>query len=138
MPATSLPEVARYRVIFADCDPMRIMYNGSYFRLLEIGWNELFRQLGQPLAEYLGRGLYPVVIEAKCRYLKPARYDDVVRIHAALRRAGPSKFSIEHEIVGPSGDVLVRATTTHAVVDQEGRPQRVPEEIVGAAKTVEV
>jgi acyl-CoA thioesterase FadM len=35
--------VARYRMIFADCDPMRIMYFGSYFRLVEHGWTELFR-----------------------------------------------------------------------------------------------
>ena len=38
-------EVARYRVIFGDCDPMKIVYYGNYFRLFEIGRAELFRRI---------------------------------------------------------------------------------------------
>lgn len=79
-----LIDVARYRVIFADCDPMRIMYYGSYFRLFEIGRAELFRKLGHPFPRYIAQGLYLAVIETNCRYLKPARYDDHVTIRAGV------------------------------------------------------
>jgi acyl-CoA thioester hydrolase len=129
--------VAHYRVIFADCDLMRIMYNGAYFRLFEIGWTELFRKLGQPLPEYIARGLYLAVIDARCRYLKRARYDDLLSIHAALRDVGPAKFTVDYEIVGPDGSVLAKATTVHAVVNEAGRPQRIPEEFAQAAATVQ-
>jgi acyl-CoA thioester hydrolase len=137
MPGERLIEVAHYRVIFADCDLMRIMYNGSYFRLFEIGWTELFRKLGQPLPDYIARGLYLAVIDARCRYVKPARYDDLLSIRAALRDVGPAKFTIDYEIVGPAGDLLARATTVHAVVNEAGRPQRVPEDFAHAAATVQ-
>jgi acyl-CoA thioester hydrolase len=127
-------EVAHYRVLFDDCDPMRIMYYGSYFRLFEIGWTELLRALGLPLRVYIARGLYLAVIDATCRYLKPARYDDDLTIRAALTDVSPARFEIHYEIVGPGGDVLARGATTHAVLNEENRPQRVPEEFMAAAK----
>lgn len=132
-----LLDVARYRVIFADCDPMRIMYNGTYFRLFEIGWTELFRKLGEPLPGYIERGLFLAVIEAKCRYLKPARYDDDLVIKAAFTSIGPAKFEIQYEISRGTSEVLARASTIHAVVNEANRPQRVPEEIKRAAEVTQ-
>src|SRR6516165_2732910 len=83
-PAAVLRDVARYRVIFGDCDPMRIMYHANYLRLFEIGRAELFRQLGHPFPTYVAQGLYLAVVEATCRYRKPARYDDEVIIRAGF------------------------------------------------------
>jgi acyl-CoA thioester hydrolase len=121
-----LPETARYRVLFADCDPMRIVYYANYLRLFEIGRAELFRALGHPFAEYVARGLYLAVIETSCRYHAPARYDEVVRIHAGVTRVDRVRLTIEYEIRGPTGARLVTGHTRHAVLDDAGRPQRLP------------
>ena len=135
MPEVHWLDVARYRVMFADCDLMRIMYFGSYFRLFEIGRAELFRRLGHPFPEYIARGLYLAVIEATCRYLKPARYDDELVIRAAVTEVRRARLSIVYEIIGPTGDRLASATTVHAVLDESGRPQRIPIEFRDAALT---
>ena len=130
-----LMEVARYRVLFDDCDPMRIMYYGSYFRLFEIGWTELFRRLGLPLPVYMARGLYLAVIELTCRYIKPARYDDLLAIHAGLIEVSAARFEIHYEIAGVNGERLASGRTLHAVLNEASRPQRVPEEFMRAAPT---
>ena len=127
-------EVARYRVIFGDCDPMRIMYNGTYFRLFEIGWTELFRALGEPLPHYIARGLYLAVIDATCRYVKPARYDDHLIIRASLTNVGAARFEVHYQILRQDGELLARGQTTHAVLDDGGKPQRVPDEFKEAAR----
>ena len=132
MSAANLIEVARYRVIFADCDPMRIMYYASYFRLFEIGRAELFRKLGHPFPEYIARGLYLGVIEAKARYRRPARYDDDLGIRAAVAEIGRARLEIAYE-VERDGESLVSGSTVHAVVDESGRPQRIPEDFRAAA-----
>jgi acyl-CoA thioester hydrolase len=134
MPEPVLVDVARYRVIFADCDPMRIMYNGTYFRLFEIGWTELFRHLGEPLPRYIEQGLYLAVIDATCRYLKPACYDDELTIRAALANVSAARFDVHYEIVRQDGELLTRGRTTHAVLDEAGRPQRVPQAFKAAAR----
>lgn len=130
----ALIEVARYRVIFADCDPMRIMYYGSYFRLFEIGRAELFRALGHPFPQYIARGLYLAVIETHCKYLKPARYDDELIIRAAVSDVRRARLQITYEIAGLDGEVRARGSTVHAVLDESGRPQRIPAEFRAAAQ----
>ena len=128
-----LIDVAQYRVIFADCDPMRIMYYGSYFRLFEIGRAELFRKIGHPFPTYIERGLYLAVIEATCRYLKPVRYDDVLTIRAAVTEIGRARLEIAYEVASPQGETTARGTTVHAVLNEAGRPQRIPPEFKDAA-----
>ena len=120
-----LLDVARYRVLFADCDPMRIMYYGSYLRLLEIGRAELFRMLGHPFRDYVERGRYLGVIETTCRYRRPARYDDELVIRAAVAAFGRARVEIVYEVALDDRTVVVEASTTHAVVDDDGRPQRI-------------
>ena len=133
MSAAPLRDVARYRVIFADCDPMRIMYYGSYFRLFEIGRAELFRTLGHPFPQYVARGLYLGVIEATCRYHKPARYDDELLIRAGITDVMRARLTIAYEVCALGGAVLASGTTVHAVLNEAGRPQRIPEEFRAAA-----
>ena len=128
MSPPSLMEVARYRVIFADCDPMRIMYYGSYFRLFEIGRAELFRKLGHPIPQYIARGLYLGVIETQCRYVKPARYDDDLVIRADVTDIGRARIAIGYEVAGLDGDLRASGSTLHVVLNEDGRPQRIPAE----------
>jgi acyl-CoA thioester hydrolase len=120
-----LAPVARYRVLFADCDPMRIMYYASYFRLFEIGRAELFRGLGHCFADYVARGLYLAVVSASCRYRRPARYDDDLEIRCGVRALGRARITIAYEI-GRGDEVVVDGETEHALVDDDGKPQRLP------------
>jgi len=129
MPDIHLADVARYRVIFGDCDPMRIMYYGTYFRLFEIGRAELFRRLGHPFTAYIERGLYLAVVETTCRYLKPVRYDDELIIRAGVGEIGRARLQLEYEITACDGELRACGSTTHAVVDENGRPQRLPAEL---------
>lgn len=135
--SAGLVEVARYRVIFGDCDPMRVMYYGSYFRLFEIGRAELFRCLGHPFPEYIARGLYLAVIETSCRYLRPARYDDELLIRAAVTEVRRARLRISYEVAGLDGEVRATGSTVHAVLDEFGRPQRIPAEFREAAQAAQ-
>jgi acyl-CoA thioester hydrolase len=120
-----LAPVARYRVLFADCDPMRIMYYASYFRLFEIGRAELFRGMGHCFADYVARGLYLAVVSATCRYRRPARYDDELEIRCGVRALGRARITMSYEIAR-DGELVVDGETEHALVDDDGKPQRLP------------
>jgi acyl-CoA thioester hydrolase len=122
-----LRPVARYRVLFADCDPMRIMYYAGYFRLFEIGRAELFRGLGHCFADYVARGLYLAVVSATCRYRRPARYDDDLAIRCGVRTLGRVRITLAYEVLR-GDELLVDGETEHAVLDDAGRPQRLPED----------
>ncbi|MCK6557092.1 acyl-CoA thioesterase [Candidatus Binatia bacterium] len=124
--AVSLPEVARYRVIFGDCDLMQAMYFAAYFRLLEIGRAELFRQIGHAFPDYIARGLFLAVVEANCRYLRSARYDDELILRAAITEVKRVTLTVTYAIDRADGVAIASASTLHAVLDAAGRPQRIP------------
>ena len=54
-----LRDVARYRVIFADCDPMRVMYHANYLCLFEIGRAESFRPARPSVPDLRGTRALP-------------------------------------------------------------------------------
>jgi acyl-CoA thioester hydrolase len=73
------------------------------------------------------------VIETTCRYQKPARYDDDLIIRAGIADVGRARLTIGYEIHAVDGDVLASGSTIHAVLNDEGRPQRIPPEFREAA-----
>ncbi|MCW5892759.1 MAG: acyl-CoA thioesterase [bacterium] len=126
MPEPVLETVARHRVLFADCDPMRVVYYANYFRFFEIGRAELCRSLGHDFGFYVDRGLYLAVTGASCQYRRPARYDEVLDIRAAIVDMRRARLSFVYAI-HRDGELLVDGRTDHAVLDDAGRPQRIPE-----------
>ncbi len=74
-------------------------------------------------------GLLVMVARVDCRYKSPARYDDLIEIRTRVDRVTAARIVHEYEITRESA-VLVQATVTLAVVDREGRLQRVPDALV--------
>ena len=83
----------------------------------------------------MARGLYLAVIELTCRYVKPARYDDVLAIRAGLMNMSAARFEIHYEIVATDDGLLASGKTLHAVLNEASRPQRVPDEFLHLART---
>lgn len=118
------------RVRYAETDQMGVAHHASYLVWFEAGRTELIRSRGRSYAQIEADGWLLVVVEARCRYLRPARYDDVLIIRTRLGPAGPATLAFEYEVIRRAdGDVLARGTTVHAAVDRTGRPRRIPEEI---------
>jgi acyl-CoA thioesterase FadM len=83
---------------------------------------------------YIAQGLYLGVIETHCRYRRPSRYDDELAISAGIVELGRARVTIGYEIRGVGdGELRVEGSTTHAVIDDTGRPQRIPREFRDAA-----
>lgn len=114
------------RVRYCECDPMGFLHHGQYFTYFEMGRTELLRAIGGNYRQMEADGLFVVVVKAGCRYQRPARYDDVLRLETIVTRVSAAK--IEHEYrVFRDGEELAVGHTTLPVVDRDGRVQRVPE-----------
>jgi acyl-CoA thioester hydrolase len=114
------------RVRYQETDPMGLLHHTAYFTYFEIGRTELLRAAGGNYRNMEEEGLFVVVVRAECRYHKPARYDDVLRIRTTVARVTPVK--IEHEYrVTRSDELLATGHVTLALVDRSGSVQRVPD-----------
>ncbi len=122
----------RHRVLYGDTDQMQVVYYGTYLRFFEGARNEWIRGLGLTYAQIEERGIYLPVLEVGVRYLKPARYDDLLEIPI---RASYTRVKIRfdytvHRVDAP--ELLILAHTVHACVSRDGRPTRAPDWLIDA------
>lgn len=117
------------RVRYAETDQMRVAYYGNYFTWFEIGRVELCRQRGLEYKRMEEEdGLFLVVVEASCRYVRPARYDDLLTIRTWVAEARRRAIRFGYEVLNHgSGERIATGETLHMICDRLGRPRSLPE-----------
>lgn len=120
------------RVRYDECDPMNVAHHSIYAVWLELARTEMLRRRDCAYADLEARGIYFVVARLSLRYRKPAKYDDILCIHAeTLPTAG---IKVEHRYTIRRGDTtLAEGETTLVCVDGDGRPRPIPEGLLGGA-----
>ncbi len=116
------------RVRYNETDPMGLVHHANYFAYFEMGRTELLRASGGNYRRMEEQGLFVVVVKAECRYHRPARYDDLLKIRTKVSRISAAK--IEHEYRVLRGDELLAVGhVLLAIVDRQGNVQPVPESL---------
>jgi acyl-CoA thioester hydrolase len=116
------------RVRYGDTDQMGFAYYANYLRWFEIGRAEMLRSLGTSYREVEAMGIALPVVEACCRYLKPARYDELVAVETAVARRSRASVRFVYRVVREAdGELLARGHTEHCFLARDGRPTRAPE-----------
>lgn len=125
-----------YRVIYGDTDNMGVAYNANYLRWFEIGRTEMFRSLGLTYREIETRGVMLPVAEVHCKFIRSARYDDLITIETTLDTGMRSGFKFLYRILDEAGEVeIAKGWTTHACLNTEGRVVRPPKFLTDLIKT---
>jgi acyl-CoA thioester hydrolase len=117
------------RVRYAETDKMSIVYYANYFIYFEIGRVEYMRTRGMDYRQMeLEDDAFTVVAEAKCRYRRPARYDDPLRIRTRVTSVKSRVITFGYEILhDETKELLVTGETIHVVCNGKGRPKPLPE-----------
>ena len=117
-----------YRVIYADLDPMGVVYYANYLSWFERGRTEFFRDLELPYAEIAEQGIVTPVSEVYCKYHSPARYDDLLVIKTSVSSFKRVTIVFDYEILRKSDSkLLVSGYTKHGFVDLAGKIVRIPD-----------
>ncbi len=125
-PAGPREHVHCIRVRYDECDPMGFVHHSKYLQYMEIGRTEFLRSAGGRYREVEASGFLVVVVRVDIRYRSPARYDDLIDVTTRVVKVSAAKIFHEYEI-DRDGQRLIDASVTLAVIDRQGRVQRVPE-----------
>jgi acyl-CoA thioester hydrolase len=113
------------RVRYQETDAMGFLHHANYFTYFEMGRTELLRAHGKTYRELEDEGTLIVVVKIACRYKRPARYDDLLRLRTRTVRVTPAK--IEHAYEVYRGDeLLCEGESIVACINREGKVQRTP------------
>ncbi len=115
------------RVRYAETDQMGVVYHANYVVYFEVGRTESMRALGLDYAEMERNGMILAVVDVAARFVKPAKYDDLLTVETALVSASAVRVRFEYRILRGAGageETLCTGSTTLACVNREGRPVR--------------
>jgi acyl-CoA thioester hydrolase len=125
------------RVRFAETDAQGIAHNSNYLVWFEVARVEYLERHAGGYQRLRDLGVEAVVLETHVRYLRPARFDDRLRVHARCLGVRGARFRYEYVIERDSTPVA-DGWTAHATVDAATmRPTRVPSWLQEAIATAE-
>jgi acyl-CoA thioester hydrolase len=121
------------RVRFGDTDPYGIVYFVSYFRYCHRAIEEYLRALGLKPEETfrnVKEGFGLPIVEAWCRFKRPARYGDILQIETRVQELRPKAVIFRFEFYPETGRQLLAEGTAHLVaIDRDWRSRELPERI---------
>jgi len=125
-----LDGVTTLRVRYGETDAMGWVYYGTYFLYFEVGRTELIRAAWKSYREIEDTGLRLPVVEASCRYLRGAKYDDLLEIRS--RMTLPSAYRVRFDYAvhrQQDAELLAEGFTEHCFVSTTGSPVKIPVEL---------
>jgi acyl-CoA thioester hydrolase len=126
------------RVRFADTDAQGIAHHSRYLVWFEVARVEYLRAYAGGYQALREHGIEALVLEAHCRYIVPARFDDILHVHTRCADVRGARFRYEYAVARDDGTLVADGSTAHACVDAATlRPTRVPEWLKDAIASVE-
>lgn len=123
------------RVRYSETDRMDYVYYGEYAGYLEVARVEALRSLGFVYKTMEDDGILLPVLDYKIRFMRPARYDDLLRIDLRIPEIPAARMIFQYSIFNQDGVLLSEAETTLVFVQKEfGKPCKAPAALIQAIK----
>jgi len=115
------------RVRYGETDKMGYAYYGIYPQYYEVARTELIRSFGLSYKKLEDDGIMLPVLSLDIKYLKPALYDDLLKIKTKIVKLPAIRIEFEYEVYNQNNELLNIANTTLVFIDAETRkPRRAP------------
>lgn len=125
------PTDITFRVNYSETDRMGVAYHARHLVWLDMARTEFLRVRGMTYREFEDMGFRLAVAEVSVRYLKPAEYDDLIRVRCWIRDLGSRRIVFAYSIENATtGQVLAKAETNMVCLNTEFTPTRLPQEIM--------
>jgi len=116
------------RVRYAETDQMGVVYYANYFVWMEVARVEFCKALGFRYRDMeADDGVLLAVVNAQCRYLYPARFDEDVIVETTLGDTNPRIVNFAYEMRLAGGDrKLATGSTRHIFCGRDMKPVKLP------------
>ncbi len=121
------------RVYYEDTDVAGIVYYANYLRFLERGRTEWLRTLGLDQTILFEQGLAFAVTELSIKYMKAARFNDMMEVVTTVQPAGKASMLFKQHIRDKENKehIYCRAEVKAACIDMELlKPKPLPKQLV--------
>ena len=120
------------RVRYSETDQMGYVYYGNFAAYYEVARTEAFRKLGISYKEMEKEGIIMPVLEMRTKYIRPARYDDLLTVKVQVKsKPHGTRILFHYDVLNEAQELLNVGETTLVFVDvKTGRPIALPQSIL--------
>ena len=109
------------KVSFEDLDPMSIVWHGNYMRYMEQARCDLLEKIGYTYFDIKTDGYAYPVAKMKVKYIKPAKFEDVLIMKLELICIEPA-IEIKYKLINKNtGEKLFEAKTMQIAIDTNSK-----------------
>lgn len=126
----------RLRVRFCETDLMAVVHHANYLTYCEAARVNWLHKRGVSYTEWERMGIHLPVVDARLRYRKPARFEDVLDIRTTVVELSRASVRFAYRIAR-GDEVLCEAETLLACVDHELGLRRLPPEVASVLRSAE-
>lgn len=107
---------------------MGVVYYANYLIWMEVGRAEYCRASGIRYKDMEREdGIHLAVVDAHCRYLYPARYDDEIAVKTWIERANRRMIEFHYEMRdAQTSQTLAEGETKHIFLGEDMKPVKLP------------
>ena len=117
------------RVYYEDTDCGGVVYHANYLKFMERARTEALRGLGLEQGDIAAQDdVVFALSQSDIRYLRPAIYDDLIRVETDLLAVKGARIVFKQAIYR-NQELLVTADITIATISKTGQAKRIPEYI---------
>ena len=109
----------KIRVRYGETDQMGYMYYGNYAEFYEVGRVEMLRSLGLTYSGMEQSGIMMPVLELKCKYLKPALYDEEISVKVIMDKMPGIRIHFRYELTNEKGELINTGETLLVFVNMK-------------------
>jgi acyl-CoA thioester hydrolase len=115
------------RVRYAETDQMGYVYYGNYATFYEVARVEALRNVGLTYRGLESQGVLMPVLELKSKFIRPARYDDLLTIKTSIKERPTTRMIFSYEVYNEEEELINVGETTLVFIDKlSGRPCHAP------------
>lgn len=110
---------------------MGVVYHGNYAQFFELGRTEWLRKLGVTYKDMEISGIMLPVISLQCRFIKSAKYDDILTIETILIKKPMVKIEFDYKIINQNKELICTGNSVLAFMDMKtNKPTKCPEHLL--------
>jgi acyl-CoA thioester hydrolase len=115
------------RVYYEDTDFSGAVYHANYLKFCERARSDCLRLIGIHHSELHGTASF-VVRRMVCEFLKPALIDNLLEVETRFGEFGGARMELSQSVLRAK-EKLFEAEVTVVLVDAQGRPKRLPQDM---------
>lgn len=110
-------------VRYAETDQMGVAHHSHYAVWFEAARTGYLRHLGVSYTQCEERGMFLPLYSMEARFLRPARYEDVLLIRPFIKNIEAARLVVGYQVFRKeTSELLCEGTTQHAWTDKNMKP----------------